>query len=146
MRILALAASLLVVPVGNAQEKKAPSGPPPTLWLASAKEQEGKVVIQMLRPGLPVPPEDPKEKPAEGLVWVDLRPVTLGDTVQAFGVDGEPAGPKAVLKALAKPKGVAVVFGSARDPLTLAPFYRELLREGTIILVVKAEDIYHAKP
>jgi hypothetical protein len=51
-----------------------------------------------------------------------------------------------VLKALAKPKGVAVVFGASSDPLTLDPFYRELLREGTIILVVKGEDIFNAKP
>ena len=79
--------------------------------------------------------------------WVHLRKVTLGDTVHAFAVDGKPTEPKAVLKALAEPKGVAVFIRSyPNDPLIPAPFYRALLREDTIILVVRAEDIYNAKP
>ena len=67
--------------------------------------------------------------------------------VQAFGVDGERVGAKAVLKALAEPKGVAVFIGrDPKDPQAPPAFYRSLLREGTIILVVKPADIYNPKP
>ena len=46
--------------------------------------------------------------PRSPMRWDDLRPVTLGETVHAFGVDGKRVDSKAVLKAMAKPKGVAV--------------------------------------
>ncbi len=149
MRIVAIAALLLTVSATYAQEKQDHPGYPPTLFLASASEQEGKVVIQMSRPG-PVPPsEDGKERPGERPIteWVPLKKVTLGDTVQAFGVDGKPVEPKAVLKALAKPKGVGVFMRNfANDPLTPPAFYRDLFREGTLLLVVKPEDLYNPKP
>jgi hypothetical protein len=147
MRVLLLVALLSVVPAGRAQEKPAPGGQPPALWLASAAERDGKVVVQIARPGMPTPPTDLKEKPAEGLVWVNLRPVTLGDTVHAFGVDGKRVEPKAVLKALAEPKGVAVFLRSyPTDPVTPPKFYRAMIREGTILLVANAEDLYNPKP
>jgi hypothetical protein len=146
MRVLILAVVLTVVPAGTAQDKP-PPGPHPVLWLASATQQNGKVVVQISMPGLPPPPTDPKDKPAEGSVWVELRKVTLGATVQAFGVDGKRVGPKVVLKALAEPKGVAVFIGSnAKDPEAPPTFYRSLFREGTIILVVRGQHIYNPKP
>jgi hypothetical protein len=75
------------------------------------------------------------------------RSEALGETVQAFGVDGERVGAKAVLKALAEPKGVAVFIGrDPKDPQAPPAFYRSLLREGTIILVVKPADIYNPNP
>ena len=49
MRILALAALLLIIPVGNAQEKQPPPNEPPHLWRASAWEEDGKVVIRIAR-------------------------------------------------------------------------------------------------
>ena len=115
MRKLALATLLLIVPAGNAQQKQAHPGYPPTLLLASASQQDGKVIIQIAQPGPVPPPEDGKrERDAVMTEWVNLNKVTLGETVQAFGVDGERVGAKAVLKALAEPKGVAVFIG--RDP------------------------------
>ena len=136
MRVLVLAVVLTVVPAGRAQDKP-PPGPHPVLWLASAVTQDGKVVVQISMPGLPPPPTDPKGKPAEGSVWVELRKVTLGKAVQAFGVDGERVGPKVVLNALAEPKGVAVFIRSnVKDPEVPPAFHRSLFREGTIILVV----------
>jgi hypothetical protein len=149
MRIVALAGLLLIRSAADAQQKQAHPGYPPTMLLASASEQKGKVVIQMSRPGLVLPPDDGKARPGDRSMteWVPLRKVMLGDTVQAFGVDGELVGPKAVLKALAEPKGVVVFIRSyANDPPTPAPFYRTLIREGTIILVVRADDIYNPKP
>jgi hypothetical protein len=149
MRIVALAALLLIVPATEAQQKQAHPGYPPTVLLASAAEEKGKVAIQMSRPGPVLPPDDGKLKPGDRYMteWVKLRKVTLGDKVQAFGVDGKPVGAKAVLKALAKPKGVAVFMRSyANDPLTPPLFYRDLFREGTLILVVHPEDLYNPKP
>jgi hypothetical protein len=149
MRRLASVAVLLIVPAGNAQEKPAHPGYPPMLLLASASEEEGKVVIQLSRSGPVPPPEDGKVRPGDRLAteWVPLRKVTLGDTVQAFRIDGKPAEPTAVLKALAKPKGVAVFLRShANDPVTPPSFYRDLFREGTLLLVAKAEDLYYSKP
>ena len=146
MRVLVVAVVLTVVPAGRAQEKP-PPGPAPALWLALAIQREGKVVVQIWMPGPPPPPTDPKEKPAEGSVWVDLRKVTLGETVQAFGVDGERLGAKVVLKALAEPRGVPVFIRSnVKDPEAPPAFYRSLFREGTVILVVRSQDIYNPKP
>ena len=149
MRIFALPVLLWIAHTCNAQEKQAHPGYAPTLLLASASAQEGQVVIQMSRPGPVLPPEDRTEERGDRHMteWVNLRKVTLGKTVQAFGVDGLQKKPKAVLEALAKPKGVAVFIRNyASDPLTPAPFYRAMLREGTIILVVNSEDIYNAAP
>jgi hypothetical protein len=147
MRAIVLAAGVAVAAGGFAQEKPAPPGLAPTILLASAAKRDGKVVVQIAHAGVPVPPVNPKDKPTEGAVWVNLRPVTLGETVQAYGVDGERVEPEAVVKALAEPKGVAVFVRSyPTDPVTPPAFYRSMFREGTIILVVKAEDLYHPKP
>jgi hypothetical protein len=145
MRTLALAAVLLAS-AAHAQEHP---GYPPTVLLAAASEQAGKVVVQMSRPGPLPPPVDGKVKPGDRYMteWIPLRPVTLGETVQAFRVDGEPVGPKAVLKALAKPRGVAVFMRSySNDPLTPPAFYRALFRDGTLILTANPADLYNEKP
>ena len=149
MRLTLLLALLSVVPAVRAQEQSAPAGLAPVFRLASATEREGKVVVQLARPRLPTPPTpgDPAKKPAQGLVWVNLRLVTLGETVHAFGVDGKSLEAKAVLKALAKPKGAAVFVRSyPNDPTTPPEFYRALIRDGTVLLVVNAEDLYNPKP
>ena len=52
-----------------------------------------------------------------------------------------------VLKALAKPKGVAVfVRTKESDPTKPEPFYLAFLREGTIVLIVNHKDIYPQEP
>jgi hypothetical protein len=157
MRVLTLlsATLLLFVPVGSAQEKDAPPGQPPRLWLASASEQDGKVVIQIAQPAERGGPGgrggfEPgvKTLPATMIMkWFNLRKVTLGKTVQAFRVNGERAEPKSVLKALAKPKGVAVfVRTKENDPRRPDPFYLALLRDDTLVLVVNEKDIYRERP
>ena len=52
MRVfLLLSAALLVfVSAGSGQERAAPPGEPLHLWLASASEEDGKVVIQIASP------------------------------------------------------------------------------------------------
>jgi hypothetical protein len=85
------------------------------------------VVIQIARPEYVAPR---KSVAAEAMKWDNLRPVALGPTAQAFGVDGKPMGPESVLKALAEPKGVAVFVRFYRteggglldpDPFYMAP-------------------------
>ncbi len=153
--VLLSAALLLFVPVGNAQDKDAPPGPPPQLWLASASEQDGEVVIQIAKPAERGGQGGPggfvpgvKSLPATTVMkWTNLRKVTLGKTVQAFRVRGERAEAKAVLKALAKPTGVAVFLRTKEsDPTSPDPFYLSLLREGTPVLVVNDKDINPEKP
>jgi hypothetical protein len=154
MRVMALLSATLVVfvPVGSAQEKLAPPGQPPQLWLASAYEQDGKVVIQIAKPeerGGPGGFEPGvKSLPATMVMkWSNLRKVTLGETVQALRVNGERAEAKFVLKAIAIPKGVAVfVRTNARDPARPDPFYLALLRADTLVLVVNDKDIYPERP
>jgi hypothetical protein len=157
MRVLTLlsATLLLLVRVGSAQEKDTPPGQPPQLWLASASKQDGRVVIQIAKPeergglgGRGGFEPGVKSLPATTVMkWSNLRKVTLGKTAQAFRVKGERAEPKTVLKALAKPKGVAVfVRTKESDPTRPDPFYLALLREDTLVLVVNDKDIYPEKP
>jgi hypothetical protein len=139
---------LLVAVVGSELEKDPPPGEPPQLWLASAEQQDGKVVVQLARQEYKTP-----RRPiiAEAMRWENLRKVTLGHSVQAFGVNGKPLEPKFVLKALAERRGVAVfVRNNVRDrPKDLTEphaFYLGLLRAGTIVLVAAGADIYPLAP
>jgi hypothetical protein len=153
--LLRLATLLLLVPVASAHEKDGPPGPPPRLWRASASEQDGKVVIQIAKPeerlgrdGARGLEPGVKSLPATMVMnWSNLEKVTLGKTVQAFRVSGQRAEPKLVLKALGKPKGVAVFVRSREsDPAMPDPFYLALLREDALVLVVNEKDIYPQRP
>lgn len=147
MRSIAVFVMLLCAPAIMAEERLAPPGNAPIFWLASAKERGGKVTVQLYRPGALVPPVDPNEKPIDGKVWTELRPVTLDQTIHAFASDGKPLDAKAVLKALKEPKGAAVFLRSyGTDPTTPPEFYRRLIREGVVIFVANAEDLYNPRP
>ncbi|HEV3145094.1 MAG TPA: hypothetical protein VGZ47_14485 [Gemmataceae bacterium] len=146
---------LLFTTLAAAQEKdRAPRGDSPRLLQASAMLVDGTVVIRI---------EHPIEQAAGPLVrgegiqgslpaymvmrWGELRKLTLGKTVQAYRTDGKPADADAVLKALAKPKGVAVFIRNKKDdPVKPDPFYSVLLREDTIALVVESKDLYPQEP
>lgn len=151
MRLVAMVSWLLMVPVVNAKDKEPHPGYPPTMLLASASAEGGKVVVQCFRPG-PVPPEVDEQgniKPGDRYEteWVPLRPVILGETVQAFGVNGQPVDRQALLKALAKPQGVGVFYRNYNnDPLVPPAFYRKLFREGTLLLITNPNDLYNPPP
>ena len=129
--------------VGSAQEKDAPREPSPLLWLASASQYDGKVVIQLAKPKEqggrgPVRNLEPgtKSLPAPPVMkWSNLEKVILGKTVRAFRVNGKLAEPNYVLKALAKPRGVAV-FVRTEGREAPDPFYLAMFREDTLVLVV----------
>jgi hypothetical protein len=150
MRILALVtlALLAFVSAGRTQEKEPLPGEPPALWRASALQRDGKVVIQIAYQDYVEPRKAVAREPMR---WVAWQPVTLGETVRAFGIDGKPLEPKVVLKALAEPKLVAVfvrqyIASQPRDLADPDPYYLATLREGTIVLIVVGADIYHWKP
>lgn len=147
MRALLAVTLLSLAPLAAAQEKSAHPGYSPVLMQASAKQEGDRVIVQIARPGPKPPPTDRRQPFVLELEWVNLRKVTLGETVQAFGVDGKPLDAKAVLKALAEPTGVAVFLRTyTTDPTTPAAYYRAMLREGTVLLMVRGEDLYYPKP
>jgi hypothetical protein len=139
MRVSMLLFAVLVgVSVGAPQVDRPPANEPPQLWRASASEQDGKVIVQIAQPEYVKPRQ---AVAAEAMRWRYFKKVTLGETAHAFGVDGKRMDSKAVLKALAEPKGVAVFVRFTRPLLDPDPFYLGMLREGTIALVVGAGDI-----
>jgi hypothetical protein len=153
--VLLVIACLAVASVGWAQEKDAPAGPAPQLWLASASRQDGKVVIRIAKPeergapgGMGGFEPGVRSLPATTVMkWSEFPRVTLGPTVRAFSADGKAADADAVLGALAKPKGVAVfVRSKEKDPTTPDPFYLALLRADTLVLVVDHKDLYPSEP
>jgi hypothetical protein len=148
MRRFVLGALVLIVPVGNAQQKQPPPGEPPHLWQASAIKQDGKIVIQIAHQEYVEPRTS---VPREPMRWKNWRPVTLGETVRAFGVKAKTLEPTEVLKALAEPKLVAVfvrqhIPSRARDLSDPEPYYLAMLREGTIVLIVTGSDIFPLRP
>src|SRR4051794_38714608 len=140
MRVLGilLIATFSGGPIGRAQESEAPPNEPPHLWRASASEREGQVIVRIANPEYVAPRE---AVPAEAMRWRELKPVALGGSAHAFGVDGRRLGAKALLDALRDPKGVAVFVRFNLPLLEPDRFYLAMLRESTIVLVVAAEAI-----
>jgi len=133
-----LSVVLLYVVSATAHEDIPPPNEPPQLWRASATEQDGSVVIQIARPKYETPR---KAVSAEAMTWKNLKKVTLGESVRAFGVDGKRLESTAVLKALQQPMGVAVFVRFYEPLLDPDPFYLAMLRKGTISFVVAADAI-----
>jgi hypothetical protein len=144
----ALGTLLLIIPVANAEERQPPPGEPPQLWQASAVKQDGKIVVQISHQGY----VDPRKAVSrEAMRWEKWRPVTLGETVRAFTVNGNAMEPKEVLKAIAKPTLVAVfvrqhIRSRPRDLGDPEPIYLAMLRQGTIVLIVCGSDIFPLRP
>src|SRR5262245_59931510 len=136
--------ALLFAGLALSQEKEkdtAPRGDSPRLLQAQASLVDGKVVIRIDHPaeqgaGPLVRVEGGGSLPAYMVMrWLEMRTLTLGKTVQAFHTNGKPADADAVLKALAKPKGVAV-FVRPKSAKT-EPFYLGLLREDTLAILLE---------
>ena len=112
-----------------------PKGEAPRIGLASAVEKDGKVIIEVfeLREVMRMKIPDRGDVFIEKRHWLALTTGTLGKDIRAYRPDGKPAAPKEVLKALAKPRGVAYFLGHDRaKPVQPDPFYLGLLREGSI--------------
>jgi hypothetical protein len=133
----------------------APRAESPKLWQASAAMVDGKVLIQLARPVEQGTPDGVRR--ADGVVmqpsgtvwnWVDFpKKMTLCKNVIAFHADGKVVEPDVVVKALAKPTGVAVfVRPNVSKETRPEAFYLHLLREDTIVLVAEQKDIYPTEP
>ena len=152
--LLPALAMFLFASLATAQEQKekdtAPRGDSPKLLQAQAKQVDGTVMIRIDRPveqgaGPLVRVDGGGSLPAYSVMrWLEQRTLTLGKTVQAYHANGKPADAEAVLKALAKPKGVAV-FVRAKGA-QLEPFYLGLLHEDALALVVESKDLYPLEP
>lgn len=142
-KILVFSAALICVVSAKANGDSPPPNKPPQLWRAFATEQDGKVVIQISRPKYDIPR---KPVSAEVMKWHDLKKVTLGNSVHAFGVDAKRVESKALLEALRRPQGVAVFVRFYEPLLDPDPFYLAMLREGTIVFVVAANAILDPIP
>ena len=141
----------LALPQEKEKEKDtAPRGDSPKLLQAQASRVDGKVLIRIDHPveqgaGPLVTGDGIGSLPAYSVMrWLEMRTLTLGKTVQAYHQSGKPADAEAVLKALAKPKGVAV-FVRAKGAQA-EPFYLGLLREDALALVVESKDLYPLEP
>ncbi len=132
----------------------APRGDSPKLWQASAVLVDGKVLIHIARPTEQATPDGGRRpdgvvvQPSGAVMnWVDdPRKMTLGKNVIANRTDGKAIEGDAVLKALAKPKGVAVFVRTDVSKSKPEPFYLGLLREDAIALVAEEKDIYPTEP
>ena len=136
--IVIIVVALMCAVSASAHGDQPPPNQPPQLWRAAAMEHDGNVVIQISRPKYEVPR---KAASAEAMNWHDLKKVTLGTSVRAFGDNGKRVESKAVLKALRQPRGVAVFVRFYEPLLDPDPFYLAMLREGTIVFVVAADAI-----
>jgi hypothetical protein len=146
---------LIFTSFASAQFKDtAPRGDSPKLWQASGVLVDGKVLIQIARPAEQATPDGGRRPDGvviqpSGVVmnWVnDPRKMTLGKNVIAYRADGKVMEADAVLKALAKPKGVAVFVRTDVSKAKPEAFYLGLLREDTIALVAEEKDIYPTEP
>jgi hypothetical protein len=146
-------AALLFAGIAAAQEKEkdtAPRGDSPKMLQAQAMQIDGNVVIRIDHPaeqgaGPLVTGDGIGSLPAYSVMrWLEMRKLTLGKTVKAYHTNGKPADAEAVLKALAKPKGVAVFIRP--KGAQLEPFYLGMLREDTLALVVESKDLYPLEP
>jgi hypothetical protein len=140
----ALAMLFLCVDSMGLADESAPPGESPQLWRASAARMDEDVVIQISRPEYVTPPNvlHPGAR-----VWKNLRPATLGNSARVFRSNGDPMKPDDVLKALAKPTGLAVFVRYTRDELTKPDsFYLAMLHEETCVLVVDAYAILDLRP
>jgi hypothetical protein len=139
MRMLLSLAMLSLLGTAAFAQAPVPKGEAPRIGLASAVEKDGKVLIEVFELR-----ETMRMKMPEGgdvfmfiekRNWLLLTAGTLGKEIRAYRPDGKPAAPKEVLKALAKPRGVAYFLGHDRaKPVQPDPFYLGLLRAGSIAL------------
>ena len=126
-----------------------PKGQAPRIGLASAVEKDGKVIIEVFELREVMRMKMPKGGDVfiEKRHWLALTTGTLGKDIRAYRPDGKLAAPREVLKALAKPRGVAYFLGYDKGkPVQPDPFYLGLLREGSIVLAFDRPELAPPMP
>ena len=130
-----------------------PTGDQPKLMRARAIEKDGSVVVSYSWPVLK-PKYQTVEEEVEGKT-VSMTHVTYdfvewnetdlridGETVKAFGVDGEEIAAKSLLERLKKPTLVAVVLHAPRAEVKLDLYYLNALREDTVVFTAPVTTFY----
>lgn len=133
---------LVFASVAVAEDPVPPKGTKPSFGLASAVEKDGKVVIELLeaRDVVGIPVMDHIEF-IEMPNWWPLASGTLGKDVRAYRLDGKPADPKEVLKALGKRRSVMYFLGYDKaKPVQPDPFYFSVLEKESVVLAVDVPE------
>jgi hypothetical protein len=120
-----------------------PKGVAPLFGLASAVEKDGKVVVELLearRDVARIPVMDHDEF-VEIAHWVPLATAALDKGIRAYRLDGKPADPKEVLRALVKRRSVVYFLGYEKArPVCPDPFYLSLLEKGSVVLALEIPE------
>jgi hypothetical protein len=136
MRMLLPLAMLSLLGTAAFAQAPVPKGEAPRIGLASAAlDKDGKVRIEVFELRETMRMKMPKGGDVfiEKRNWSWLTADTLAKDIRAYRPDGKRATTQEVLKALAKPRGVAYFLGHDRaKPVQPDPFYLGLLREGSI--------------
>ncbi len=125
-----------------AEDVPPPKGVKPSFGLASAVEKDGKVVIELLeaRDLVGIPVMDHIEF-IEMPNWLPLATATLGKDIRAYRLDGKPADPKEVLKALGKRRSVVYFLGYDKaKPVQPDTFYLSALEKGSVVLALEVPE------
>lgn len=127
-----------------AQEPPAPKTFPPETWLASAVKKDKVVAVKItpLAREAVVSEKDGVVVTKSVMMWGKPVELELGKKVQAIRLDGTAASPDEVLKALAKPAGVACFLTWPGFPAKPDPFYLSVLKPGSVVLVIEEKDIF----
>jgi hypothetical protein len=134
---------LLLAPSGSAQDTPPPpKGVAPLFGLASAVEKDGKVVIELCeaRDVARIRVMDHDEF-IQMDYWLPLATATLNKDIRAYRLDGKPADPKEVLKALGKQRSVVYFLGFDKaKPVRPDPFYLSVLEKGSVVLALEIPE------
>jgi len=146
-----LSCCVLVVFQGAALFAQAPvpKGERPQFGLASAREEDGAVRIEVfeLRDIARVKMPVGGDVFIEQRHWLELTRGTLGKDIRAYKPDGTRAGRVQVLSALAKPRGVVYFLGYDKaKPIEPDPFFLGLLKEGSIALAFDRPELAMPQP
>lgn len=144
MRILALLTIAALFPWDAWAQAPIPKGDAPRIGLASAVEQDGKIVIEIfeLRDVKRLKLPNAGDVFIEERHWQLLTTGTLGQDIRAYRPDGKNPSNAEVLKSLIKPQGVTFYMGYQRDkPALPDPFYLGMLKEGTVALAFDRPEL-----
>ncbi|MCH8149924.1 MAG: hypothetical protein IH987_18420 [Planctomycetes bacterium] len=114
----------------------------PNIYMATAVDQDGKVVIRVSALEIRIRNTARDDKDAKGWItcWTEQDPLILGRQIRAYNPSGKKIDDRAVLKALAKPVAVACFQRKHKDDPELPdPFYAGVFRDDLVILVFEAK-------
>jgi hypothetical protein len=149
MRMLISLALLSLPGTAAFPQASVPRGEVPRIGLASAVAKDGKVWIEVfeLREVMGIKREGVGDVFIEQRHWLTLTKGTLGNDIRAYRSDGKRATAEEVLKALARPRGIAYFLGYDRGkPVQPDPFFLGLLKEGSIAIAFERPELAPPTP